>query len=294
MNVMGKILVILNLVFAVVVGGFLVVDFATRKNWHDGYKKLQDEMAVARANVEVSPQTFTNQQTKIKTLEQQLLTARQDLTDKMDEMNAKEKAHKFALDDADRRAKDADLAKEKLLGENERLQKESQTHLLVIKARDEDIIKQQALIVKYRNSAVTEESARKASEARLEQALTRISELTNALAKASAPGGPAAAAGENRVVYGKANPPPVFVEGQIESIHKEDRELVQINVGSDKGLAKNQTLEVFRVESKQYLGLIRIVSVQPHNAVGRLERISTANRTPLRVGDTVATSLTRN
>jgi hypothetical protein len=293
MNVMGKILVILNLVFAVIVGGFLVVDFATRKNWADAYKKLQDELAVARANMDVTPQTFSNLDTKNKKLTQELQTARQEVTDRLDEINAKEKAHKFALDAADLRAKDADLAKEKLLGENERLQKESQTHLLVIKARDQEIINQQALIVKYRNSAVTEESARKAQEARLEQALTRISELTNALAKASAPGG-AAAAGEGKVVYGKANPPPVFVEGQIDSIHTEDRELVQINVGSDKGLAKNQTLEVFRVESKLYLGLIRIVSVQPHNAVGRLERVSTANRTPLKVGDTVATSLTRN
>lgn len=296
MNVMGKILVILNLVFAIVVAGFLVVDFATRTKWAEAYKKLELEMQVAERSVQVVPGTLSKQEAMIRTLTQQRDEARQQILNLEDERTLKEKTHKLALDAAVLQAKDSDLAREKLHAENERFQKENQGLLVVLKTRDEKIIEQQADIVKYRNSAVTEESARKATDARLEQALTRIAELTNALAKASAPGGAGGAGGAtaDKVVYGRANPPAVFVEGQIESIHKEDRELVQINVGSDKGLSKDQTLEVFRLESKTYLGLIRIVSVQPHNAVGRLERINSANRAPLRVGDTVASSLTRN
>lgn len=292
MNVMGKILVFLNLVFALVVGGFLVVDFATRTKWAEAYKKLQDEVQVAERNVQAVPGTLTRQETTIKTLTQQLATARQEIVDLQDTMSAKEKAHKLALDTAVLQQKDADLARTRLHEENERFQKENQGLLVVLKTRDEEIVKQQTLIVKYRNSAVTEESARKATEARLEQALTRVAELTNALAKASAPGSASGAAGD-RVVHGKANPPSVDVEGQIESIHAEDRELVEINIGSDKGLSKGQTLEVFRLESKLYIGLLRIQSVQPHTAVGRLERINPANRTPMRVGDTVASSLIR-
>lgn len=293
MNVMGKILVILNLVFAIVVAGFLVVDFATRTKWAEAHKKLELEMQVAERNVQVVPGTLSKQEAMIRTLTQQRDEARQGILNLQDERTLKEKTHKLAFDAAILQAKESDLAREKLHAENERFQKENQGLLVVLKTRDEKIIEQQADIVKYRNSAVTEESARKATDARLEQALTRIAELTNALAKASAPGGAGGAAAD-KIVYGKANPPAVFVEGQIESIHKEDRELVQINVGSDKGLSKDQTLEVFRLESKTYLGLIRIVSVQPHNAVGRLERINSANRAPLRVGDTVASSLTRN
>ena len=296
MNVMGKILVILNLVFAVVVGGLIVVTFATRTKWAEAHKKLQEDMQVAERNVSVVPGTLASQEAKIRALTQELANARQEAIDRHEEIKAKEAAHKLAIMAADGRAKDSDLAREKLAAENERFQKENQSLLGFLKLRDEEIVKQQALIVKFRNSAVTEESARKATEARLEQALARNAELTNALAKASAPGGgtTATTTSSNGLTRGKANPPSVYVEGKIESIHDEDRELVQINVGSDKGLSKNQTLEVFRVESKLYLGLLRIVDVQPHHAVGRLERINAANRTPLRVGDTVASSLTRN
>src|SRR6188474_1952010 len=58
MTVLGKILAFLNLAFALTVGGFIVVDFATRTNWHDAYNKLRDEMKVAKANWDVTPETF--------------------------------------------------------------------------------------------------------------------------------------------------------------------------------------------------------------------------------------------
>ncbi|MCI0680917.1 MAG: hypothetical protein L0Y71_02335 [Gemmataceae bacterium] len=292
MNVLGKILVILNLIFAVAVGGFLVVDFATRNNWRDAYFKLRDEMKVAEANYRVVPDSLGRFNADNKRLEAERDTARKDVTDLQDTLKAKEATHKLEIEAADLRAKDAQLAMQKLLAESERLQKEHQLLLAANKARDAEIVQQQATIVKYRNAAVAEESARKATQDRLEQAVARIAELTNALAKASAPAGQAG--GVDAVVRGKANPPSTYVEGKIDSIHPEDKELVQINVGSDKGLSKNQTLEVFRVDAKLYLGLLRIVDVQPHYAVGRLERINAANRAQLRVGDTVASTLTRN
>ena len=49
MNTIGKTLVILNLVFALVVGGFLVIDFATRNNWKTAYEALKREMDVAKS-----------------------------------------------------------------------------------------------------------------------------------------------------------------------------------------------------------------------------------------------------
>src|SRR5437762_13781672 len=41
MNAVGKTLVILNFIFAVVVGGLLVVDFATRSNWKQRAEEIQ-------------------------------------------------------------------------------------------------------------------------------------------------------------------------------------------------------------------------------------------------------------
>src|SRR5688572_5681965 len=50
MTVLGKILVILNLVFCLFTGGLIVVAYATRTNWHAYAKKVQTEQAVAEAN----------------------------------------------------------------------------------------------------------------------------------------------------------------------------------------------------------------------------------------------------
>jgi hypothetical protein len=295
MNYIGKTLVILNLVFALVVGGFLVVDFATRTNWRDQYFKLKDEMQVAKLTVDAEDRTLGNYSNENKRLKQERDTAVAQVADEQTKNTAQKATYEAQLREKDLRVDDVQLAMQKLLAENERFTKENQGLQMVIKQRDETIVIQQADIVKYRNKAVAEESARKNSDDRLAQALERNAEMERELVKKGTGGAGGAAGAEGTVVRGQANPPTVYVEGKIEAIHSQDTGLVQLTVGSDKGLAKNQTLEVYRLQpSPKYLGMIRIVDVTPHNAVGRLERTGTADRTPLRVGDTVASSLTRN
>jgi hypothetical protein len=47
--------------------------------------------------------------------------------------------------------------------------------------------------------------------------------------------------------------------------------LVAISIGSDAGLLKGHTLQVFRREPKPlYLGTIKLVEVGPHEAVGKI------------------------
>src|SRR5262249_16125289 len=90
---------------------------------------------------------------------------------------------------------------------------------------------------------------------------------------------------------GEENPPAEQVEGRITQVYR-DRDLVQISVGSDAGLTPGHTLKVFRLdkvpENSRFLGIIEIVSVRPHEAVGRLVR-PTAN--DVRVGDRVASRI---
>jgi hypothetical protein len=63
-------------------------------------------------------------------------------------------------------------------------------------------------------------------------------------------------------------PPPDDVKGIIKSV---SGDLVSISIGSDAGLLKGHTLEVFRLDPKaEYFGRIQIVDVQPHEAVGKL------------------------
>jgi hypothetical protein len=65
---------------------------------------------------------------------------------------------------------------------------------------------------------------------------------------------------------------------------------VTLDIGSDAGLSKDNTLDVYRLGADpKYLGTIRIVAVNPHEAVGR--PVSAQRRGLIQVGDQVAASI---
>jgi hypothetical protein len=63
--------------------------------------------------------------------------------------------------------------------------------------------------------------------------------------------------------------PPADVQGVITDVAPSG--LVQLSIGSDAGLMKGHVLEVFRTSPQpKYLGLVSIIEVKPHSAVGTL------------------------
>ena len=88
-------------------------------------------------------------------------------------------------------------------------------------------------------------------------------------------------------------PPPAYVKGIIEKVER-DSGLVQISIGTDAGVGKDNTLEAYRLRPRpEYLGMIRIIDANQHKAVGRLMRVPSATQQPtLREGDEVASTLT--
>jgi hypothetical protein len=63
------------------------------------------------------------------------------------------------------------------------------------------------------------------------------------------------------------NPPAEDVKGVVRKV---DGKLVTINIGSDAGLVRGHTLEVFRLgKQPKYLGRIKIVEVKAKEAVGQ-------------------------
>ena len=85
------------------------------------------------------------------------------------------------------------------------------------------------------------------------------------------------------------NPPPEDIKGRIKAADQASG-LVTINLGSDSGLNKGNTLEVYRLAPKPtYLGTLRITDVRPTEAVGRL--VSSNRRGALQVGDEVASEI---
>jgi hypothetical protein len=89
----------------------------------------------------------------------------------------------------------------------------------------------------------------------------------------------------------RKNPPGENLEGVITKVEP-DTGLVVISLGSDAGLQKGHTLEVFRLQpAAKYLGTLRIVEVRPAEAVGKMEGKKTE---AVQVGDRVASKILGN
>jgi hypothetical protein len=65
------------------------------------------------------------------------------------------------------------------------------------------------------------------------------------------------------------NPPAENVEGLVNKVDPQSG-LVTISIGSDAGLAKGHTLEVYRLKPQpKYLGTLRVMEVTPHQAIAQ-------------------------
>ena len=168
----------------------------------------------------------------------------------------------------------------------ERLVKEIETLNKAFRDRDAMIAILELEKKALRLEAVQQEARAKAASSISERLLEQIRELEAKLARLQ--GGekvePAKPRDEN------SNPPAVIVNGKIEKI---DGDLIQINLGTDQGVEKNHTLDVYRLAPEaKYLGRIRVVDATKSQAVGRLVGPAPiVNRPALMVGDLVTSSL---
>src|SRR5262245_52356353 len=89
MNVVGKILVILNLLFSLVVGGFLVIDVATRQNWKARVEAQELELKAIYASRETSQETAGMRQQETKVWRSKLEALQKERKDDNDEWGLK-------------------------------------------------------------------------------------------------------------------------------------------------------------------------------------------------------------
>lgn len=293
MNVVGKILVFLNLLFALVVAGFLVLDFSTRINWKARAEQAERELVIARANTLTHGSTLGELNNETRKVQDKLEEAQTRLKDAETLSQANEvKLNSLIQDEKNSHAKTI-LALQESEGSNKRLTEENKGLLATIQSRDSKILAQEKDIIRFRNEAITNENEAKRIQSRVDQLLTRNQELERTVASVKAGNAPGSPAIQDP---NRANPPQAFVKGVIEKIDPQDRTLVQVSVGSDQGLNKNNTLEVYRLDPRpEYLGTLRIVESFHHKAIGRLMRASGASpRGSLKEGDIVSSELKNN
>jgi hypothetical protein len=291
MTIVGKILVVLNLVFALVVGGFLTIDYATRTNWKNRYDELKREMEVSNVNSKTTGDIYVARANEFKNLQAKLDAEMQ---------NRKNDKIVFDVELADlnnkwkeeiEKARSADLTAKTAQASVARLLEEAKGLAAAIKTREITILKIEEDNRNLRAAAIANENLSKALQVRNENLLEQLMQARKVIAgfESGNKGGIAEMTNDPN----RPNPPSVFVKGQIEKVDGKDG-LVEISIGSDQGLKKYNTLEVYRLNPKaEYLGTLRVVEVYNHKAVGRLIQNTFATRKTVRQGDQVASSLER-
>jgi hypothetical protein len=264
MTVVGKILVFVNLLFTLIVGSLVTMVYVTRTHWVESFNAANSQLQIAAA----SEQTYKKEVEK----------AQAERDAKIAEKDAELKkavADIQTLRDANRAlADDSAAQKLKLSGhattaevaqkEVERRQEAADTLRSNLKeeraANAKLVLEKQQLLERAVAADLQLRSAQERNKG-LEQ---QLQEMTKELVRARAGGAVARTSGKN--------PPPEDVQGLVKTADPASG-LVTITIGSDAGLSKGQTLEVFRLSNvpsqSKYLGTIRILEVTPTQAVGQ-------------------------
>jgi hypothetical protein len=282
MTVLGKILVFVNLVFSLVVCALIIMVFIARTNWH-AYAEAKDKQlqsAVASADASADQLTavwnesravLAARDAELKKLQGELVNAQQAL------QTAQEDLKKVSIS----RDK-ADASAQKLMAEVQRRAEEvTKLEQFISEANDRntELVKK---MNQERDTRVSTDIENKSLKDRLEIVSRRYEETQKDLVRMKS--------GATAIAGRQPNPPLENVEGIIKNT--DTGGLVTISIGSDSGISRGHTLEVFRLdkvpEKSMYLGTIRIVEVRPHEAVGQPLTRPVA---PLRTGDRVASRI---
>lgn len=286
MTAVGKILVFLNLVFSLVVGAFVIMIYLARTHWVDEYKKLESQNKVLVASAQTyQAEALKAQQdrdTEIKKVQAELENAQKDLkaagetvvqlrgdVSKLQLKTTQQSALATKQTvEVDKRQNDVAQLRETLS------QREQKINTLV---KENAEYKDQATVAQIERRAVQDQNGR--LEAQLQS-------MAKDLARARSNGGSTAMARA-----GGKNPPPENVEGLVKNTDVSG--LMTLTIGSDAGLAKGQTLELFRLNPSapshsKYLGTVRILEADAKQAVAQpVGRLSDKPR----AGDRVASRI---
>jgi chromosome segregation ATPase len=284
MNNLGKTLAVVNLVMSVLVAAFIVNAYVARTNWHEAFKKQEAEFGKLLADRNTYAEEVNKLHGDVNTANAAKQQAADALAKADDTCKGRmtELENKLTQEVKKVREREASLASQTL--ELDHRQKEVDYLKQLIVSRDDQLKDMVAKVEASRARAVDMELAAKSEQRRNEALLTENERLTN-LSK-SAQRGETVAGGERAAP--RHNPPAEDVQGQIKALDPQSG-LVTISIGSDAGLNKGNTLEVFRLKPEAaYLGQIEILAVRSNEAVGKP---TVRTRGTIQVGDRVASNI---
>jgi hypothetical protein len=283
MTILGKILVLVNLVFSLVTAFLIVAAYSTRTNWKAGYDKANNLYQVTLADGKFWKDEVDKAKTKgdqdVAVVKKQVEVVTKERDDKQKEVDAQTNLFK----EADARAKKEQAATQVVTEELNRRKMEVQKLQDLIVARDKQLNDQETRMKDMRDLKVAAEINWKSEADRAQRLQTEVANISRDRAPA-AKGAVPAVAGAATVKL-----PPEDVEGIILETDAKSR-LVTVSLGSDAGISPGTTLQVYRLKPRpEYVGTIKIVDAHHHESVATPVRAAAIQK-----GDIVASRIGGN
>ena len=284
MTTLGKILVFVNLVLALFIGALIVSTYIGRTDWQRAYNEVLKDRDVAKANAQAALGERDQTQAKVDQLAKDVQAARADI----------DKANRDAEDRVQREKAQTELAKMQinqltanLTASKQELQA-SQSEKSYLRDRvaavDKELNASNLRVQESDNARVDAEINLRRTQERNERLLAENERVNKDLRTAKNAGVNAAVA-----TNGTARRPPAEdVEGVVKATDAQTG-YITISIGSDSGLSKGDTLEVYRLRpDPAYLGIVEVIAVRADQAVAKpASRV----RSVIQVGDRVSSNV---
>ncbi|MBX6314866.1 MAG: hypothetical protein IRY99_18395 [Isosphaeraceae bacterium] len=284
MTFVGKILVIVIMVFALFFLAVSTVVYTTETNWKDAYTKqkeqvtklqtqlgaLQKDVQTAQANLEAAKKDHATQKAmledRIRNLQQETEAAQKDLANQRMAVEQTLQTARAAQDEAKARLEETMVLRQNL----EAVQKQANEFKLRQTELNDEIrtLRRDLLVAQNNNRNLRDRVAALSERLRQHNLPTDVSTVSAA-----------------RGVLPKEE-----VEGEVTRVDPRNTH-VEISIGSDDGLSVGNELDVYRLKPEPtYIGKIRIESVDPDQAVGRVIN-GTRHGIKIKEGDIVSSKI---
>jgi hypothetical protein len=285
MSTFGKVLVVLQIAFSVLLMAFAAGVSSVQTNWKQKEAETSKQLSKAKTDLSGAQQEVQKVRTAQVLAEKKLKDAADKAQGDADATRTRNKQLQAQLTQA-RTELSTVRAEAEIAGQEARARRDEAVSMRDINAqlhqsRDELITRNREEADKIVN---LEQSARTMQE-KHNQVLSKYAILEKFIRIKGFDADP-------KELAGMTEPPPVL-ESIVLNTKKGGRngqDLVEIGVGSDVGLAKGHKLYVYRADGKpKYMGTIRLEMVDYRTAVGVV--IDSTKNGEIRVGDNVTTKL---
>jgi len=281
MTLVGRILVFVITILALVFLGVSTVVFSTATNWKEAKEaetkkvnELQTKTQTLTAQVESAKEEFAKAQATHKAalkqqedivaaLESKIKQAQDEITTSRGALETAQQNAKMALEDSTARKGETDLLREQ-----------------------KSAVEKQANEFKIRQTELNDQ-IRELSRM-LETATNNANDLRDRVARFSTLLRRNGLSDDITGLKGLENPP--TVQGEVARVDSSNRS-VEITIGSDDGLVAGHELFLYRVKPQpEFLGKIKVISVDPDQSVGRVIG-ATINGKKIKEGDIVSSTI---